>query len=183
MLNESDTTSGPLLSAVVKRLTSSKLPNIPTTQNLNEKYPKYLTKSDEFVPKTDPVSSVFNGDNVFAHGKALGGLKEDFTKADILGNDSVRRILDFDKTSTSFQPVGDKKLTSGTSETSVVTNVQRCVIVNFILSVFAYIRIYMYVCMCSCVFVVVVSFNYHICALIINFFLKPEIPVDWHSAL
>ena len=154
-LNESDTTSGPLLSAVVKRLMSSKLPNIPTTQNLNEKYPKYLTKSDEFIPKTDPLSSVFNGDNVFAHGKALGGLKEDFTKADILGNDSVRRILDFDKTSTSFQPVGDKKLTSGTSETSVVTNVQRCVIVNFILSVFAYIRIYiyiyMYVCMCSCV--------------------------------
>ena len=100
-LNESDTTSGPLLSAVIKRLTSSKLPNIPTTQNLNEKYPKYLTKSDEFVPKTDPVSSIFNGDSVFAHGKALGGLKEDFSKADILGNDSVRRILDFDKTSTS----------------------------------------------------------------------------------
>ena len=126
-LNESDATSGPLLSAVIKRLTSSKLPNIPTTQNLNEKYPKYLTKSDEFVPKTDPVSSIFNGDSVFAHGKALGGLKEDFSKAEILGNDSVKRILDFEKTSTSFPPVSDKRLTSGTSETSTATNVQRFV--------------------------------------------------------
>ena len=123
-LNESDTSSGPLLSAVVKRLTSSKLPNLPTTQNLNEKYPKYLTKSDEFVPKTDPVSSVFNGDNVFVHGKTLGGLKEDFTKSEVLGNDSVQRILDFDKTS-SFPPVGDKRLTSGTSETTTATNVER----------------------------------------------------------
>ena len=123
-LNESDTSSGPLLSAVVKRLTS-KLPNIPTTQNVNEKYPKYLTKSDEFVPKTDPISSVFNSDSVFVHGKTLGGLKEDFTKSEVLGNDSVRRILDFDKISTSFPPVGDKRLTSGTSETSTATNVER----------------------------------------------------------
>ena len=123
-LHESDTSSGPLLCAVVKRLTSSKFPNLPTAQNLNGKYPKYLTKSDEFVPKTDPISSVFNGDNVFVHGKTLGGLKEDFTKSEVLGNDPVRRILDFDKTS-SFPPVGDKRLTSGTSETSTATNVER----------------------------------------------------------
>ena len=54
-------------------------------------------------------------------------VKEDFTKADNLGNDSVRRILDFEKTPTSFPPVSDKRLTSGTSETSTATNVQRFV--------------------------------------------------------
>ena len=43
----------------------------------------------------------------------------------MLGNDSVRRILDFDKTSTSFPPVGDKRLTVGTSEASTTTNVNR----------------------------------------------------------
>ena len=62
---------------------------------------------------------------MFVHGKSLGGLKEDVTKADVLGTDSVRTILDFDKTSTSFPPVGDKRLTSGTSETSTTTNVER----------------------------------------------------------
>ena len=45
----------------------------------------------------------------------------------MLGNDLVRRILDFDKTSTStsFPPVGDKRLTVGTSEASTTTNVNR----------------------------------------------------------
>ena len=122
-LNESEASSGPLLSAVVRRMTS-KLPNLPT-QNLNDKYPKYLTRSDEFVPKTDSLSGIHNGDSVFVHGKTLGGLKEDSTKAEMLGNDSVRRILDFDKTSTSFPPVGDKRLTVGTSEASTTTNVNR----------------------------------------------------------
>ena len=122
-LNESEASSGPLLSAVVRRMTS-KLPNLPT-QNLNDKYPKYLTRSDESVPKTDSLSGIHNGDNVFVHGMTLGGLKEDFTKADVHGNDSVRRILDFDKTSTSFPPVGDKRLTVGTSEASTTTNVNR----------------------------------------------------------
>ena len=123
-MNLRQLSSGPLLSAVVKRMTS-KLPNLPA-QNLKDKYPKYLTKSDEFVPKADSSSSgVLNGDSVFVHGKSLGGLKEDVTKADVLGTDSVRRILDFDKTSTSFPPVGDKRLTSGTSETSTTTNVER----------------------------------------------------------
>ena len=122
-LSESETSNGPLLSAAVKRL-SLKLPNLPA-QNLNEKYPKYLTKSDELASKTDTLSTVLNGDNVFLHGKMLGGLKEDFTKPDVLGNDSVRRVLDFEKTSTSFPPVGDKRLTTGTSETSTTTNVER----------------------------------------------------------
>ena len=55
---------------------------------------KYLTRSDESVPNSDSLSRIYihNGDNVFVHGKTLGGLKEDFTKADVLGNDSVRRI-------------------------------------------------------------------------------------------
>ena len=43
----------------------------------------------------------------------------------MLGNDSVRRILDFDKTSTSFPTVGDKRLTVGTSGASTTTNVNR----------------------------------------------------------
>ena len=122
-LSESDASSGPLLSAVVRRM-SSKLPNLPT-QNLNDKYPKYLTKSDEFVPKTETLSGVFNGDSMFGHGKTLGGLKEDFTKAEVLGNDSVRKVLDFDKTLSSFPPVGDKRLTAGASETSATTSVER----------------------------------------------------------
>ena len=62
---------------------------------------------------------------MFVDGKTLGGLKEDFTKANVLGNDSVRRILDSDKISTSFPPVGDKRLTVGTSEASTTTNVNR----------------------------------------------------------
>ena len=132
-------------------MTSSKLLNIPTTQNLNEKYPKYLTNSDEFVPKTDPVSSVFNGDSGFAHRKALGGLKEDFSKADILGNDSVKRILDFEKTSTSFPPVSDKRLTSGTSETSTATNVQRFVVLDVCLFISNFVGICTFTCICACV--------------------------------
>ena len=66
-----------------------------------------------------------NGDDVFVHGKTFGGLKEDFTKAKVLYNDSVRRILDFDKSSTSFPPVGHYRPTVGTSEASTTTNVNR----------------------------------------------------------
>ena len=71
------------------------LPNLPTL-NLNEKYPNILPD------QTSPYHNQFfhNGDSVFVHGKTLGGLKEDFTKAEVLGNDSVQRILNFDRTST-----------------------------------------------------------------------------------
>ena len=59
--------------------------------------------------------------------QTLGGLKEDFTEPEheVLGNDSVWRIINLDKTSTSFPPVGDKRLTVGTSEASITTNVNR----------------------------------------------------------
>jgi len=122
-LSESETSSGPLLSAVVKRLTS-KLPTLPAP-NPNDKFPKYLTKSDDFLPKTDTLSGVLNG-NVFVHGKTLGGLKEDFTRAEVPDSDSVRRALDFDKTSISTVGADvNKRPTTGTSETSTVTNVER----------------------------------------------------------
>ena len=57
---------------------------------------------------------------MFVHGKRH--LVEDFTMAEVLGNDSEQ---DFDKTSTTFPPVGDKRLTVGTSEASTTTNVNR----------------------------------------------------------
>ena len=107
---------------MVKRLTS-KLPSLPA-QNVTERYPKYLTKSDELAPKTDSLSGALNGDGMFVHGKTLG----DFTKAEVLGNDSVRRVLDFEKMSTSLPPVGsdvNKRLTTGVTETSTTTNVER----------------------------------------------------------
>ena len=124
-LNESEASSGPLLSAMVRRMTS-KLPNLPK-QNLNDKYPKNILPEQmslcqklilflEYIMVTMCLCM---------ERQTLGGLKEDFTKADVLGNDSVRRILDFDKTSTSFPPVGDKRLTVGTSEASTTTNVNR----------------------------------------------------------
>ena len=71
------------------------LPNL-LTLNLNEKYPNILPD------QTSPYHNQFfhNGDSLFVHGKTLGGLKEDFIKAEVLGNDSVQRILDFDRTST-----------------------------------------------------------------------------------
>ena len=71
------------------------LPNVPTL-NLNEKYPNILPD------QTSPYHNQFfhNGDSEFVHGKTLGGLKEDFTKAEVLGYDSVQRILNFDRTST-----------------------------------------------------------------------------------
>ena len=70
-LNESEASSGPLLSAVVRRMTS-KLPNLPT-QNLNDKYPKYLTRSDESVPKTDSLSGIHNGDMCLCMERHLAG--------------------------------------------------------------------------------------------------------------
>ena len=68
-LNESEASSGPLLSAVVRRMTS-KLPN-PPTQNLNDEYATYLTTLNEDVAKTDSLSGVRNGDGVSVHGKTL----------------------------------------------------------------------------------------------------------------
>ncbi|XP_065917662.1 centrosomal protein 43-like [Dysidea avara] len=113
-ISESEASGCPLLSTMIKKLKQQPLPSFPV-QNFAG---MHLSKPEDFLstaPKTESLSGKFNGTSVSAEGKTLGGLKEDFGKMEFPGNDSVRRVLDFNKT-TSFPPAGtdmNKKLTSG----------------------------------------------------------------------
>ena len=122
-ISEPEASGGPLLSAMIKKLKQQQQqpPSFPV-QNFAG---MHLTKPEDFLssaPKSESLTGNLNGTGVSVEGKTLGGLKEDFGKVEFAGNDSVRRVLDFNKT-TSFPPVGtDKKLSSGDS-----SSVDRCV--------------------------------------------------------
>jgi len=112
-ISESEASGGPLLSAMIKKLKQQQS-SFPV-QNFTG---MHLSKPEDFLstaPKTESLSGTFNGTSVSVEGKTLGGVKEDFGKVEFPGSDSVRRVLDFNKATTSFPPVGtdmNKKLTS-----------------------------------------------------------------------
>jgi len=125
-ISESEASDGPLLSTMIKKLKQQQS-SFPA-QNFAG---MHLSKPEDLLstaPKTESLSGTFNGTSVSVEGKTLDGLKEDFGKVEFPGNDSVRRVLDFNKATTSFPPVStdmNKKLTSGDT-----SSVDRCACVE-----------------------------------------------------